>query len=181
MSTEANRSPGRTATGSGRDNGPVSIELRLNGALERLEVPPRRTLLDALHYDFSLYGTKSACSMGNCGACTVALDGKAVYACLVLAVECAGCEVTTIEALAATGLAPLQRAFIDYDALQCGYCTPGQIMSLHVLFEKVRHPSDAEIESALAGNLCRCGSYRNILRAARSCSERDARRDRDGD
>ena len=102
--------------------------------------------------------------MGNCGACTVHLEGKAVYACLVLAIDCAGREVTTIEGLENDAL---QRAFVEADAFQCGFCTPGQIMSLKALFNETPSPNEAQIMRALSGNLCRCGAYRNIVRAAR--------------
>ncbi len=136
-----------------------------------MDVEPRRTLLDALRHNLGLTGAKKACDMGNCGACTVHLDGRAVYSCLVLAVDCEGREVTTIEGVAAGSdegeLHPLQRAFIEADAFQCGYCTPGQIMSLKALFDRTPHPSDEEIERAVCGNLCRCGAYQHILKAAR--------------
>jgi xanthine dehydrogenase YagT iron-sulfur-binding subunit len=150
--------------------------IRVNGMQRSLEVEPRRTLLDALRTDLGLTGAKKACDMGNCGACTVQLDGNAVYSCLVLAVDCAGREVTTIEGVADGSnegeLHPLQRAFIEADAFQCGYCTPGQIMSLKALFERKPHPSDEEIERALSGNLCRCGAYQHIAEAARRVRDR---------
>ena len=143
------------------------IALRVNGTQRSLDAEPRRTLLDALRHNLGLTGAKKACDMGNCGACTVQLDGRAVYSCLVLAVDCAGREVTTIEGLANGELHPLQRAFIEADAFQCGYCTPGQIMSLKALFDRTPQPSDEEIERALSGNLCRCGAYQHIVEAAR--------------
>jgi aerobic-type carbon monoxide dehydrogenase small subunit (CoxS/CutS family) len=146
--------------------------IRVNGAQHRLEVEPRRTLLDALRTDLGLTGAKKACEMGNCGACTVQLDGKAVYSCLVLAVDCADREVTTIEGVGNGELHPLQRAFIEADAFQCGYCTPGQIMSLKALFDRTPHPSDDQIERALSGNLCRCGAYQHIVEAARRVRDR---------
>jgi aerobic-type carbon monoxide dehydrogenase small subunit (CoxS/CutS family) len=139
----------------------------VNGTPHSLELEPRRTLLDALRTDLGLTGAKKACDMGNCGACTVQLDGAAVYSCLVLAVDCAGREITTIEGVGNGQLHPLQRAFIEADAFQCGYCTPGQIMSLKALFDRTPHPSDEEIERALSGNLCRCGAYPHIVKAAR--------------
>jgi len=148
------------------------ILLRVNGKDCPVEVEPRRTLVDALRTDLGLTGAKKACDMGNCGACTVLLDGEAVYSCLVLAVDCAGREVTTIEGLGNGELDPVQRAFIDADAFQCGYCTPGQIMSLRALFERTPQPSDEAIERALSGNLCRCGAYRNIVKAARLARDR---------
>jgi aerobic-type carbon monoxide dehydrogenase small subunit (CoxS/CutS family) len=140
------------------------LTLNVNGAEHALRVEPRRTLLDALRNDLGLTGAKKACDMGNCGACTVLADGRAVYACLLLAVDCAGREITTIESLKDDAL---QRAFIEADAFQCGFCTPGQIMSLKALFDENPQPSDDEIVRAVSGNLCRCGAYRNIVRAAR--------------
>ena len=147
--------------------------LRVNGEHVELDVEPRRTLLDALRADLGLTGAKKACDMGNCGACTVLLDGEAVYSCLVLAVDCAGRAVTTIEGLAVDGkLHRLQEAFIAADAFQCGFCTPGQLMALAALFERVARPSDAQIMRALSGNLCRCGAYQHLLRAARMARDR---------
>ena len=143
------------------------IAIRVNGTEQSVDAEPRRTLLDALRHNLGLTGAKKACDMGNCGACTVQLDGRAVYSCLVLAVDCAGHEVTTIEGLANGDLHPLQRAFIEADAFQCGYCTPVQIMSLKALFDRSPQPSDAEIARALSGNLCRCGAYQHIVEAAR--------------
>ena len=149
------------------------IALRVNGEHRELEVEPRRTLVEALRLDLGLTGAKEACGMGNCGACTVHLDGEAVYACLVLAADCAGRSVTTIEGLAADGrLHRLQEAFIDADAFQCGFCTPGQIMALAALFQHQPKPSDAQIMRALSGNLCRCGAYQHIVQAARLARER---------
>jgi len=149
------------------------IALRVNGEHRELEVEPRRTLVEALRLDLGLTGAKEACGMGNCGACTVHLDGEAVYACLVLAADCAGRSVTTIEGLASDGrLHRLQEAFIDADAFQCGFCTPGQIMALAALFQRQPKPSDAQIMRALSGNLCRCGAYQHIVQAARLARER---------
>ncbi|MBW8906182.1 MAG: (2Fe-2S)-binding protein [Betaproteobacteria bacterium] len=149
------------------------IALRVNGEHRELEVEPRRTLVEALRLDLGLTGAKEACGMGNCGACTVHLDGEAVYACLVLAADCAGRSVTTIEGLASDGrLHRLQEAFIDADAFQCGFCTPGQIMALAALFQREPKPSDAQIMRALSGNLCRCGAYQHIVQAARLARER---------
>ena len=157
---------------------PFAIEramtpLRVNGEHVELDVEPRRTLLDALRADLRLTGAKKACDMGNCGACTVLLDGEAVYSCLVLAVDCAARAVTTIEGLGPGGrLHRLQEAFIAADAFQCGFCTPGQLMALAALFERVARPSDAQIMRALSGNLCRCGAYQHLLRAARMARDR---------
>jgi aerobic-type carbon monoxide dehydrogenase small subunit (CoxS/CutS family) len=140
------------------------VTLNVNGADHALRLEPRRTLLDALRVDLGLTGAKKACDMGNCGACTVLVDGRAAYACLLLAIDCAGRGIVTIESLEND---PLQRAFIDADAFQCGFCTPGQIMSLKALFNENPQPSDEDIVRAVSGNLCRCGAYRNIVRAAR--------------
>lgn len=143
--------------------------LRVNGCDHAVDVEPRRSLLDTLRTDLGLTGAKKACDMGNCGACTVLVDGDAVYSCLTLAVDCTGREVTTIEGLRQDRL---QHAFIEADAFQCGYCTPGQILSLKALFERTPSPSDDDIERALSGNLCRCGAYQNILKAARLVRDR---------
>jgi len=141
--------------------------MTVNGEHVELAAEPRRTLLDALRLDCGLTGAKKGCDMGNCGACTVLLDGEAVYSCLVLAADCAGRAVTTVEGLAADGkLHRLQEAFIAADAFQCGFCTPGQLMALAALFGRVPQPSDAQIMRALSGNLCRCGAYQHIVRAA---------------
>ena len=135
-------------------------------------VPTRRTLLDLLRDDLHLTGTKKVCDMGHCGACTVFRDGVAVLACLTLAVACDGAEITTIEGIAAEdgGLSALQQAFIDCDGLQCGFCTPGQIMSATALLRDNPHPSEAEIRQGMAGNLCRCGAYQGIIAAVQAAS-----------
>jgi aerobic-type carbon monoxide dehydrogenase small subunit (CoxS/CutS family) len=149
------------------------VLLDVNGERHALALEPRRTLLDVLRRELGLTGAKRACDMGNCGACTVHLDGRAVYSCLTLAVDCEGRAVTTIEGLAKDGaLDPLQAAFVAADALQCGYCTPGQVMSLRALLNDNPWPSEEEIRRAVSGNLCRCGAYRNIVRAGiMACSE----------
>lgn len=157
------------------DSGPLSALLNINGVAHSLLLEPRRSLLDVLRDDLQLTGAKKVCDMGNCGACTVLVDGRAMYACLKLAIECDGAEITTIEGLDANGeLDPVQQAFIAADAFQCGFCTPGQIMSLKALLADNPHPADADIERALSGNLCRCGAYRNLLRAGRIAAGRDA-------
>jgi xanthine dehydrogenase YagT iron-sulfur-binding subunit len=148
---------------------PERTLLTVNGSDRVVQIEPRRTLLDALRRDLGLTGAKKACDMGNCGACTVLVDGRAVYSCLLLAVDCRGRAITTIESLDND---PLQRAFIEADAFQCGFCTPGQIMSLKALFNEKPAPSDEEIVRAVSGNLCRCGAYRNIVRAARIAAGR---------
>ena len=152
---------------------PRECSLRVNGAEQAILVEPRRTLLDALRTSLGLTGTKKVCDMGTCGACTVLLDGQATYSCLLLAVECEGREVVTIEGLGqGDELDPIQRAFVAADAYQCGFCTPGQIMSLRALLDETPAPSDEEIMRAVSGNLCRCGAYRHILEAGRIAAGR---------
>lgn len=151
----------------------MTIQLTVNGRTRTLSVEPRRTLLDALREDLHLTGAKPGCNMGQCGACTVLLDGEAVYSCLALAVECQHQAIMTIEGLAHDDqLDPVQQAFIDHDALQCGFCTPGQVLALKSLLLRDPHPDDDAIERAMAGNLCRCGAYPKILAAARSLAGR---------
>jgi xanthine dehydrogenase YagT iron-sulfur-binding subunit len=150
----------------------VFVTFTLNGVQQAVAVDARRTLLDTLRSDLNLTGTKKVCNMGDCGACTVLINGRAVYSCLVLAADCAGREITTIEGIGRDGeLDPIQQAFIENDAFQCGFCTPGQIMSLRALLDENPEPSDEEIELAVTGNLCRCGAYRNILAAGRQAVE----------
>jgi aerobic-type carbon monoxide dehydrogenase small subunit (CoxS/CutS family) len=151
------------------------VSLNVNGFEHELLVEPRRTLLDALRHDLELTGTKKVCDMGDCGACTVLIDGQAMYACLLLALDCDGRQITTIEGLAHDGqLHPVQQAFIEADAFQCGFCTPGQIMSLAGLLANNATPTDSEIERAVSGNLCRCGAYQHILAAGRLAAGRPA-------
>jgi aerobic-type carbon monoxide dehydrogenase small subunit (CoxS/CutS family) len=152
----------------------VRFRLTVNSIPHDLDAEPRRTLLDALREDLHLTGAKPGCDMGTCGACTVLLDGEAVYSCLLLAVECAGREITTIEGLTPAGgaLHPVQAAFVEHDALQCGFCTPGQVLALTSLLARNPHPSDEEIERGMSGNLCRCGTYPKILAAARALAQR---------
>src|ERR671919_2829898 len=148
------------------------ILLQVNGVEHGLVLEPRRTLLDALRDDLHLTGTKKVCDMGDCGACTVLVNGHAMYACLLLAVDCQGRQITTIEGLAHDGrLDPVQEAFIEMDAFQCGFCTPGQIMSLRALLNETCTPSEEDIRRAVSGNLCRCGAYLNILRAGRIAAD----------
>ena len=149
------------------------MRLTVNGTDYGVTAEPRRTLLDALRNELHLTGTKKVCDVGDCGACTVLLDGMAVYSCLTLAIECEGRGVTTIEGLDdGTGrLDPVQRAFVECDAFQCGFCTPGQIMSLRALLDRTASPSDEEITRAVTGNLCRCGAYLNIVKAGKRAAE----------
>ena len=151
----------------------VPLTLMVNGHRQALEVEPRRTLAEALRVDLGLTGTKVACEMGNCGACTVLIDGVTVYSCLTLALDCAGKTISTVEGLSDAGaLDALQQAFIEHDALQCGFCTPGQLMAAHALLQQNAHPSEDEIVAGMSGNLCRCGAYRGIVQAVRSAAER---------
>jgi xanthine dehydrogenase YagT iron-sulfur-binding subunit len=151
-----------------RTIGGVEVELKINGQIRRVDLEPRVSLLDALRERLGLTGSKKGCDQGTCGACTVWVDGRRVLACLTLAVACEGREVTTIEGLAEEGeLHPMQRAFIEHDAFQCGYCTPGQIMSAVKLLEEGKAGSDAEIAEFMSGNLCRCAAYPNIRAAIR--------------
>ena len=144
----------------------VPLTLEVNGRRQTLDVEPRRTLNEALRVDLGLTGTKVGCDMGNCGVCTVLVDGAAVYSCLTLALDCAGKPITTVEGLTDNGeLHPLQQAFVQHDALQCGFCTPGQLMAAHALLRRNPHPSEAEVIDGMSGNLCRCGAYRGIVKA----------------
>jgi xanthine dehydrogenase YagT iron-sulfur-binding subunit len=151
----------------------VAVALQVNGNAHRLMLDPRTTLLSALREHLGLTGTKLGCDHGACGACTVHLDGRRVNSCLMLAVMADGRAVTTIEGLGSDGqLHPIQQAFIDHDAFQCGYCTPGQIMSAVACLQEGHAGSDAEIREYMSGNLCRCGAYPNIVAAVHAVAER---------
>ncbi|OJU30447.1 MAG: (2Fe-2S)-binding protein [Nitrobacter sp. 62-13] len=144
----------------------ISVALTVNGVRRELEIAPWTTLLDALRERLGLTGTKKGCDHGQCGACTVLLDGRPINSCLALAVMQDGSDVTTVEGLARDGtLHPVQQAFIDHDAFQCGYCTPGQICSAVGLISDGRARTRAEIREAMSGNICRCGAYPNIIAA----------------
>ena len=144
----------------------VDVALKINGAPARLALDPRTTLLDALREHLALTGTKKGCDHGQCGACTVHVDGRRVLACLTLALAAQGKEITTIEGLAPDGeLHPMQQAFLDHDGFQCGYCTPGQIMSAVALLGEPCGPNDDDVRECMSGNLCRCGAYANIVAA----------------
>ncbi len=150
----------------------IPIQLTVNGRAHALAVAAHHTLLDVLRDDLDLTGTKECCLVGECGACTVILDGRVVDSCLVLAVEADGAQVTTVEGLAPPGrLSPLQRAFLDTGAAQCGFCIPGQLMAAHALLGLTPHPTVAEIQEGLAGNLCRCAGYQQITEAVLSAAE----------
>jgi xanthine dehydrogenase YagT iron-sulfur-binding subunit len=145
----------------------AAIMLRVNGRDNRLTLDPRTSLLDALRDHLQLTGTKKGCDHGQCGACTVHVDGQRVLSCLILALAAQGAEITTIEGLTppAGGLHPMQQAFIDHDGFQCGYCTPGQIMSAVACVKEGHARSDDEIREYMSGNLCRCAAYPNIVEA----------------
>jgi len=155
-----------------RGPGKTPLRLRINGQEHEIYVEPRRTLLDVLRTDLGLTGTKKGCDEGTCGACTVLVDGRAVYACMALAMDFAGKSIETIENLEKDGqLHPIQRAFIEQDGLQCGFCTPGQIMSVKALLSTKANPSPKEIRESLSGNICRCGAYPKILKAVWRAAE----------
>ena len=153
-----------------------TISLTLNGVPREIRTAPWTTLLDLLREELQLTGTKKGCDHGQCGACTVLVDGKRVNACLTLAAMKDGCEITTVEGLAqGEALHPVQQAFIDQDAFQCGYCTPGQICSAVGLIGEGRAKSDDDIRELMSGNLCRCGCYPNIVAAVRQAMPDDGK------
>jgi xanthine dehydrogenase YagT iron-sulfur-binding subunit len=159
-----------SAAREGRENrrapAKIAITLHVNGVDRRLSLAPGTSLLDALRDHLDLTGTKKGCDHGQCGACTVLVDGRRINSCLTLAVMQDGAQVTTIEGLAGDGaLHPLQQAFIDHDAFQCGYCTPGQICSAAGLITEGRAKTGDEIRELMSGNICRCGAYPNIVAA----------------
>jgi xanthine dehydrogenase YagT iron-sulfur-binding subunit len=148
--------------------GNIGATLAVNGDTRVVDLEPRTSLLDALRERLGLTGTKKGCDHGTCGACTVWVDGRRVLSCLTLAVTCEGSEITTIEGLAPDGeLHPMQRAFIEHDAFQCGYCTPGQIMSAVALIREGNATTDEDIAEFMSGNICRCAAYPNIRAAIR--------------
>lgn len=151
------------------------ITLFVNGSQEMVDVPGHMTLLQMLRDKLALTGTKNGCSSGECGACTVLLNGDAVNSCMVLAAECDGAEVVTIEGLSKNGqLDPLQQSMIDFGAIQCGFCTPGVVISARALLNRNPRPSEYEIRDALTGNLCRCTGYNRIVEAIKAAAEREA-------
>ncbi len=154
----------------------VPIEVTVNGVPRHLDVAPHHTLLDVLRDDLALTGTKECCLVGECGACTVIVDGRSVDSCLVLAVEADGAEVLTVEGLAGADgrLSPLQAAFLDQGGVQCGFCIPGQLVSAHALLAEHPHPTRDQIEEGLAGNLCRCACYEQIFAAVEQAAAGDA-------
>jgi xanthine dehydrogenase YagT iron-sulfur-binding subunit len=150
-----------------RGPGETSLVLKINGKSHAMKVEPRVTLLDAMRNRLDMTGAKRVCDRGTCGACTVMLDGATVYSCSVLAIEAEGREITTIEGLAPQGkLSPVMQAFVDNDAQQCGFCTPGFVMAMTALVKHNPNPTPAEVDLALSGNICRCGTYHGQKAAA---------------
>jgi len=148
------------------------IQLTVNQRVYDIAVEPNQTLVDVLRYELGLTGTKKGCELGDCGSCTVIMDGKPVNSCLVLAMQADGRAILTIEGLEdENGLHPVQRAFIEKGAIQCGFCSSGMILSANHLLEKNPHPDDGEIRRAVSGNLCRCTGYQKIIEAVKSVSE----------
>jgi len=148
----------------------------VNGHGASAHLPPQRSLLELLRGELGLTGTKLVCNAGNCGACTVLVDDRPVYSCITLAVACEGKSVETIEGISKDGaLHPVQEAFIEHDAYQCGFCTPGQVMSIVALLRAKSKPSEDDVRRAVAGNLCRCGAYVNIVKAGMSAARRSSK------
>ena len=149
---------------------PLPIHLIVNGEDYHMMINPNRILIDVLREDLELTGTKEGCGLGKCGACTVLLEGRPVHSCLIPAVQADGCRITTIEGVAGDALHPLQEAFVEKGAIQCGFCTPGMINTAKALLDENPSPTEDEIKLAIAGNLCRCTGYNKILDAVSSCA-----------
>jgi len=150
-----------------------SITITVNGGRERLDVPSNMTLLQLLREKLAFTGTKNGCTAGECGACTILMNGEPVNSCMVLAVEADGAEIVTVEGLADDGqLTPMQEAFAEHNAVQCGFCTPGMLISTHALLKRNPHPTEEEIRLAMVGNLCRCTGYLRIIKAVQTASKR---------
>jgi len=148
-----------------------TITFTVNGALERVDVPANLTLLQMLRDKLALTGTKNGCEAGECGACTVLVDGEPTNSCMMLAVEADGREIMTVEGLAPEGqLSPIQQAFVDHNAVQCGFCTPGMLVSTYGLLRRNPNPTEEEIKEALVGNLCRCTGYVRIIQAVQAAA-----------
>ena len=151
----------------------IKIQVTVNGSKEILDVPPNLSLLNMLRENLTLTGTKSGCEAGECGACTVLLEGEPVNSCMVLAVECDGLSVETIEGLSEKeAMKKLQKAFMDLSAIQCGFCTPGMLISAFALLKRNPDPNDEEIRMALLGNLCRCTGYERIISAVKKAARK---------
>ena len=169
----AARAAGLPAAGEMAAPGTINVALNINGAEQTVALEPRVTLLDALRERLHLTGSKKGCDHGQCGACTVHVDGRRINSCLTLAVMCQGKKITTIEGLAnGDTLHPMQEAFLKHDGFQCGYCTPGQIMSAVALVNEGTAKSDDDIREQMSGNICRCGAYPNIVAAVREAIDR---------
>jgi len=169
--TAAREAPGQPREEPGT-SGPITVNLAVNGRKCRVAVEPRATLLSVLRERLGLTGTKVGCERGECGACTVLIDGVPRYACLTLAAEAEGRQITTIEGLMrGEELGTVQRAFVEKDGMQCGYCTPGQVVAAEALLRRNPTPSVEEIREAMSGNLCRCGAYRHIVESVQRASE----------
>ncbi|MGD9405724.1 MAG: (2Fe-2S)-binding protein [Anaerolineae bacterium] len=148
-----------------------TITVTVNGALERIDVPANMKLLQMLRDKLALTGTKNGCEAGECGACTVLVDGEPTNSCMMLAVEADGREVMTVEGMAPEGqLSPIQQAFVDHNAVQCGFCTPGMLVSAYGLLRRNPNPTEEEIKQALVGNLCRCTGYVRIIQAVQAAA-----------
>ena len=171
VTTAAEAQTGTTATeASASILGTVPIALRVNGETHHVQIDPRATVLDTLRETLHLTGTKKGCDHGQCGACTIHLNGQRVNSCLLLAAMQQGKEITTIEGLGTPDkMHPVQAAFVEHDGYQCGYCTSGQIMSAVAMLHEKWGPNDADVKEALAGNICRCGAYPNIVAAVQAC------------
>ena len=149
------------------------IRLKVNGTWREAETRPDRTLLDLLREELGLTGTKKGCEAGECGACTIIMNGRTALACLIPALKAEGAEVTTIEGLDREGeLHPLQKAFLEEGAVQCGYCTPGMLLAAKALLDEVPQPDEEQVKRAISGNLCRCTGYTKIIRAVRSAADK---------
>lgn len=150
-----------------------TIHIKLNGENRALQVNTQQTLLEVLRHELHLHGTRETCGIGICGVCTVLVDGQPLSACLLLALQLDGCELVTIEGLSKDGdLHPIQAAFINHNAFQCSYCTPGMILTAKALLDEIPAPSEAQIKEYMAGNLCRCGSYLKIIDAIQDAARR---------
>ena len=150
-----------------------SITVTVNGLKEHLDVPSNMTLLQMLREKLVLTGTKNGCMAGECGACTVLMNGEPINSCMVLAVEADGAEIVTVEGLAHDDqLTPLQEAFAEHNAVQCGFCTPGMLISAHALLKRNPHPTEEEIKEAMVGNLCRCTGYLRVIQAIETAAEK---------
>lgn len=168
----AGKTPSALAAEAEVFKGLTKIQLNVNGKMRSVEVEPRTTLLSALRNKLEVTGPKEVCDRGECGACTVLMNGMPVLACMTLAIDAIGKEIVTVEGLVDNGkLNSVQQAFVEKDALMCGFCTPGFVMSVHALLSKNSNPTEAEVRKAVAGNLCRCGTYPRVFEAAMAAAQ----------